>query len=228
MKEDQPTLKKHWLTKQQFKKTVATSACCLLLLAAASIVICSRLIENRAESKVYDEVAEIPYNKTALLLGTSPTLKNGNENLYYVYRIEAAVKLYRAGKVKQIIISGDHRKQNYNEPEEMKQALMKQSVPDSIIHLDYAGFRTLDSVVRAKEIFGQDSITVISQQFHNERAIFLAERHGIHAIGFNAENVSRYNGLKTTIREYLARVNVFLDIAIDKQPHFLGDKIEIE
>lgn len=191
-------------------------------------MICNELIVSSSCNKTYNDIAEVPYNKTALLLGTSPKLKNGNDNLYYVHRIEAAAKLYRAGKIKNIIISGDNRKKEYSEPEEMRQDLIAQSVPDSIIYLDYAGFRTLDSVVRAKEIFGQDSITIISQQFHNERAIFLSDRSGIYAIGFNAENVSKYYGFKTTVREYLARVKVFLDMAMNKQPHFLGERVEIK
>lgn len=177
---------------------------------------------------MYDEVAEIPYGQTALLLGTSPKLKSGNDNLYFIYRIEAAAQLYKAGKIKYIIISGDNKKRNYNEPEAMKEALIQQSVPENIIYLDYAGFRTLDSVVRAKEIFGQDSITVISQQFHNERAIYLAQKYGLHAIGYNVQDVSKYYGLKTQLREYLARVKMFIDIIMNKQPHFLGEKIELK
>ena len=103
-------------------------------------------------------------------------LKNGNNNLYFDYRILAAVELYKAGKIKYILISGDNRKKDYNEPEEMKKALIQKGVPAKFIYLDYAGFRTLDSVVRAKEVFGQNQLTIISQRFHNERAIYLAEK----------------------------------------------------
>ena len=100
-------------------------------------------------------------------------------------------------------------------------------IPEKFIYLDYAGFRTLDSVVRAKEVFGQNRLTIISQRFHNERAIYLAEKNGIDAIGYNAQNVNAYAGLKTNIRELLARVKMFIDLGIDKQPHFLGEKIII-
>lgn len=227
MKRDQSISRKCWYKTKHVPQTVIISLCCVLFILISSIIVCNKLIENKSCDKVYNELAKIPYNKTALLLGTSPKLKSGNDNLYYLHRIEAAVQLYQAGKIKRIIISGDNRKHDYNEPEEMRQDLIAQAVPDSIIYLDYAGFRTLDSVVRAKKVFGQDSITIISQQFHNERAIFLAERYGIHAIGFNAENVSKYYGLKTTAREYLARVKVFFDIAMSKQPHFLGERVEI-
>lgn len=175
----------------------------------------------------YTEISDIPANNVGLLLGTSSKLKSGNNNLYFDYRIDAAVELYKAGKINYILISGDNRKEDYNEPEEMKKALMQKGVPEKSIYLDYAGFRTLDSVVRAKEVFGQTRLTIISQRFHNERAIYLAEKNGITAIGFNARDVDVYAGLKTNIRELFARVKMFIDLAIDKQPHFLGEKYKL-
>lgn len=192
-----------------------------------SLIVCNQTIKKHTAAQIYNEVITIPQNKVGLLLGTSPKLKNGNNNLYFDYRILAAVELYKAGKIKYILISGDNRREDYNEPEEMKKALMQKGIPEKFIYLDYAGFRTLDSVVRAKEVFGQNQLTIISQRFHNERAIYLAERNGINAIGYNAKDVNAYAGLKTNIRELLARVKMFIDLAIDKQPHFLGEKIII-
>lgn len=216
-------------SKRFFSRKNILISCILLLLCVIGILFyCNKTVEDVALNKTHDKLAEIPYCQTALLLGTSPKLKNGKDNLYFIYRIKAAAELYQAGKIKYIIISGDNSKQSYNEPEAMKQALIQLSIPENIIYLDYAGFRTLDSVVRAKEIFGQNSITVISQQFHNERAIYLAEKYGIHAIGYNAQDVSIYSGFKTQIREYLARIKMFIDILVNKQPHFLGDRIELK
>lgn len=192
-----------------------------------SLIVCNQTIKKHTAAQIYSEVITIPQNKVGLLLGTSPKLKNGNNNLYFDYRILAAVELYKAGKIKYILISGDNRREEYNEPEEMKKALIQKGVPEKFIYLDYAGFRTLDSVVRAKEVFGQNQLTIISQRFHNERAIYLAEKNGINAIGYNAKDVNAYAGLKTNIRELLARVKMFIDLAIDKQPHFLGEKIII-
>ena len=192
-----------------------------------SLIVCNQTIKKHTAAQIYSEVITIPQNKVGFLLGTSPKLKNGNNNLYFDYRILAAVELYKAGKIKYILISGDNRREEYNEPEEMKKALMQKGVPEKFIYLDYAGFRTLDSVVRAKEVFGQNQLTIISQRFHNERAIYLAEKNGINAIGYNAKDVNAYAGLKTNIRELLARVKMFIDLAIDKQPHFLGEKIII-
>lgn len=199
----------------------------IALLCTITIIICNRKIKRFADSKTYTEVTAIPRNDVGLLLGTSPKLKNGNNNLYFDYRILAAAELYKAGKIRYILISGDNRKKDYNEPEEMKKALIQKGVPESTIYLDYAGFRTLDSVVRAKEIFGQSRITIISQRFHNERAIYLAGKNGIYAIGYNAQDVNAYAGIKTNARELLARVKMFIDLAVDKQPHFLGEKIVI-
>lgn len=199
----------------------------IALLCTITIIVCNRKVKGYADSKTYAEVMAIPHNDVGLLLGTSPKLKNGNNNLYFDYRILAAAELYKAGKIRYILISGDNRKKDYNEPEEMKKALMQKGVPEGAIYLDYAGFRTLDSVVRAHEVFGQSRLTVISQRFHNERAIYLAGKNGIDAIGYNAKDVNAYAGIKTNARELLARVKMFIDLAIDKQPHFLGEKIVI-
>jgi SanA protein len=154
-------------------------------------------------------------------------LQNGNINLYYKYRLEAAINLYNAKKITFVVISGDNGTKSYDEPTDFKEDLIKAGIPENKIYLDYAGFRTLDSVVRIKEIFGQTAVTIISQEFHNERAIYLAEHFNIKAIGFNAKDVSGRYGIKVQIREYLARVKVFVDIIFDIEPKFLGDKITI-
>jgi len=199
----------------------------LFLFVIIGIFGCYEVIAWRTKGKLHERVETLPKVRTGLLLGTSPKLRDGRDNAYFVHRIQAAAELYKAGKVKYILVSEDNRRKYYNEPVKMKQALLKQAVPDSAIYLDYAGFRTLDSVVRAKEVFGQDSVMIISQRFHNERAIFLAEHFGLCAVGFNARDVSTHWGLKTRIREYLARVKVFVDLLTNKQPHFLGGQIKI-
>lgn len=211
----------------RMKRKLLYTILVIATLCTISLIVCNRTIKKHAATQVYDEIIAIPQNNVGLLLGTSPKLKNGNNNLYFDYRIIATVELYKAGKIKYILISGDNRREDYNEPEEMKKALMQKGVPEKAIYLDYAGFRTLDSVVRAKEVFGQSRLTIISQRFHNERAIYLAEKNGINAIGYNAKDVNAYSGLKTNVRELFARVKMFIDLAIDKQPHFLGEKVII-
>ncbi len=198
-----------------------------IIILFVSIFVSNYVITNNAKQKMFTDVQVIPKNKVGLLLGTSKYAIGGGINLYYKYRLESAVKLYKSGKIDFILVSGDNGSARYDEPTVFKKDLIKTGIPKEKIILDYAGFRTLDSVVRAKEIFGQNTITIISQQFHNERAIYLAEHFGINAIGFNAKDVSVSYGIKVTLREYLARVKVFIDIFIGKQPKFLGDKMPI-
>lgn len=198
-----------------------------LVVVVGIISYCNLCINQYARPFIYDRTDSIPACHVGLLLGTSPKLSDGRNNLYFDYRIAATIDLFHAGKINYILISGDNRRHNYNEPAEMQKALLQQGIPDSVIRMDYAGFRTLDSVVRAKRIFGQDSLTVISQRFHNERAIFLGSQYGIYIRGFNARDVNIYTGFKTQIRELLARVKVFADILTNKQPHHLGEKVEI-
>lgn len=200
----------------------------LIVAALVFIAISNYAIESYAQEKTYNEVSAIQKNKVGLVLGTSKTLQNGRINLYFKYRIEATVALYKAGKIEFVLVSGDNSTLSYDEPTDFKEALIKKGIPEHKIFLDYAGFRTLDSVIRAKEIFGQEKITIISQEFHNERAIYLAGKNDIEAIGFNARDVSRRYGLKVQLREYLARTKVFFDMLLGVEPKFLGEKIEIK
>ncbi|MCR4860644.1 MAG: YdcF family protein [Bacteroidales bacterium] len=205
----------------------------LLMLAALAglavllVVFCDLRIRSYSAPRLYADPQELPHRHAALLLGTSSNFRDGRPNLYFTNRIEAARTLLELGKVDKILVSGDNRHISYNEPQMMRKALLSRGVPDSLIVLDYAGFRTLDSVIRAKEVFGQDTYIVVSQRFHNERAVFIAGRHGIDAIGFDAEDVHSLGGLRTRLRELLARVKVFVDLATHQGPHFLGEKVEM-
>ncbi|MCU0444708.1 MAG: YdcF family protein [Microscillaceae bacterium] len=199
-----------------------------LLLAIGAMYIANWHIDHYAEKFVFDDYETMPVNKVGLLLGTSKRLRDGSVNLYFKYRIEAAINLYNAGKIKYIIVSGDNSQIYYNEPIDMKKALLKGGIPPEAIYLDYAGFRTLDSVVRGKKIFGQQKLTIISQEFHNKRAIFIANRYGIEAIGFNARDVSISLGFKTQMREKFARLMTIFDLyLLNTQPKFLGESIQI-
>ncbi|MEQ8422367.1 MAG: ElyC/SanA/YdcF family protein [Arenibacter algicola] len=189
---------------------------------------CNKIIKKATEKRTYWSVDNIPKNRVGLVLGTSNKLVGGGSNPYYTNRIKATLELYKAGKIDFVLVSGDNGSQYYNEPNVFKKDLVKGGIPAERIFLDYAGFRTLDSMVRAKAIFGLEDVTIISQKFHNERAIYLAEKKGLHAIGFNADGISLNQGLKVQIREYFARVKVFIDLALNTQPKFFGDKIEIK
>ena len=201
----------------------------LLLFANLLFVITANYsIEKNARAKTFDDFNNFDKRKVGLVLGTSKYLKSGHVNPYFKYRIDAATELFENKKVDFILISGDNGSKFYDEPTAFKNELIKRGIPENRIYLDYAGFRTLDSVVRAKEIFGQTELIVISQKFHNERAIYLAEKNGISAIGYNAKDVSKRFGLKVQLREYLARTKMFLDILVGVKPKFLGEKILIE
>ncbi|MCL1943486.1 MAG: YdcF family protein [Candidatus Azobacteroides sp.] len=192
-----------------------------------SVWLANYKINSATRYNVYENINAVPYNKVGLVLGTSKYLRANTLNPYFKYRIDAAANLFKAGKISYIVVSGDNRHHSYNEPEDMKKALMEQGIPKEKIYLDYAGFRTLDSVVRINMIFGQSSFTVISQKFHNERAVFIAENYGLNAVGYNARDVEIPLGFKVKVREIFARVKVFIDLLIGKDPKFLGEPIEI-
>ena len=192
-----------------------------------SVYFSDSIIEKAALGKVYTDTGSIPHNEVGLLLGTGKYLSTGTLNPYYRYRIEAAADLLKAGKIRYLVISGDNSRKDYNEPAYMQSDLIAEGIDTSRLFLDYAGFRTFDSVVRLKEIFGQDSATIISQPFHNERALYIASREGIHAVGYNAQDVGSRFGLKVQAREKLARVKVFIDYLFNEKPKYLGSRVTI-
>ncbi len=209
---------------KKFKIICAVS----VILIIGIIITCNQIINNSTNDLIFNKIENIPHNKVGLLLGTSKYLKSGQPNMYFFNRINAAVELYKAGKIDFIIASGDNNSVEDNEPLDMKNKLIQKGVPEEKIYLDYAGFRTYDSVVRMNKIFSQTSFTIISQEFHNRRAIYIANQLGLNTIGYNANDVSTYNGFKTQAREKLARVKVFIDFLMNKEPKFLGEKIEIQ
>ncbi|WP_397363448.1 vancomycin high temperature exclusion protein [Olleya sp. R77988] len=200
----------------------------LVILLCLAVLFANFHITYNAEQKLYDTVKSIPKNRVGLVLGAGKYVGNSKHvNLYYKYRLEAAFLLYKNKKIDIILISGDNSTTDYDEPSTFKSDLIKLGVPANKIVLDYAGFRTLDSVVRAKAVFGLESFTIISQRFHNERAIYLAENQNLKVIGFNAKDIKGRYGLRTKLREYLARSKAIIDVIINKQPKFLGPKINI-
>lgn len=186
------------------------------------------IISAKAQPFLKNSIAEVEPVKVAVLLGTSQFLSNGQKNQYFEFRMNAAAELYNSGKVQYILVSGDNRQRNYNEPIAMQNALIKRGIPEENIVLDYAGFRTLDSMIRAREVFGQKRFVVVSQKFHNERAVYIARKKGIEAFGYNARDVEVRAGFKTRVREVLARTKMMLDLYILRtQPHFLGEEVKI-
>ncbi len=200
----------------------------LLLLTLATVLTINYVVGRATRGQIYTEVADIPKNKVGLLLGTAKYMDKARNiiNPYYQNRIDAAVRLYMAGKIDYIIVSGDNSTQYYNEPLLMKRDLMAQGVPEKRILFDYAGLRTLDSILRCRDIFGQKSFTIISQRFHDERAIYIANNKQLATVGYVAEDGAFDIGFE--VRERLARVKMMLDLLTNKQAAFYGDKVEIK
>lgn len=193
-----------------------------------AVIAADRLIDAAAEGKTFFDATVIPHRRVALLLGCSRQLSNGRNNLFFAYRVAAAQQLYQNRKMDYLIVSGDNQTVGYDEATDLKRALVAGGIPVERIYCDYAGFRTLDSIVRAKEVFGQTNIIVISQEFHNQRAIYIARHEGIDALGFNARDVVSFQGYRTRFREYFARVKTVLDLYLLRtRPKFLGSSITI-
>jgi len=201
---------------------IVTSICLLLLVI---IFACHSIVVGNASGRTYDEVDAISHNRYGLLLATSPITPGGAHNFYFDNRIKAADELYKAGKIDYIIASGsDYTKEQKNgcdEPAAIRDSLVSRGIPTERIILDYEGLRTINSIVKAKETYGLDSVTLISQEYHNERAIYLADHYNLHAIGYNSAPSPIFrNRIKNTLREYLARPKMFLDLAFGEKPMF--------
>ena len=183
-------------------------------------------VSRATADRLHRSVESVPVNRAGLLLGTSPYVVSGRANPFFRYRIEAAADLYRAGRIEFIIASGDNRHHSYNEPMQMRRALIAAGVPEDVIFLDYAGFRTLDSIVRAAKVFGQHSFTVISQEFHIRRALYIAHHYSLDAVAYTARDVPGYTGVSVQAREILARALAVLDLHVfGTEPRFLGEPV---
>lgn len=205
------------------------------LLIAAVIATAEIYTSSAARGRICSSAQEIPdgdhsdqAEAVGLVLGCSPYI-GSVKNLYFVHRITAAAELWKSGKVSALIVSGDNKKHNYNEPREMKRALIKAGVPANRIICDYAGLRTLDSVVRASKIFQAKRLIIISQLFHNKRALAIARHHNIEACALNATEVKQKRlWLRSFLRERAARACMILDLwLLDTQPRHLGEPVPL-
>lgn len=183
----------------------------IMVVGLAVVACCEIAVYNASKRRVYSDVEGIPHREVGLLLGTNPKGRRGGANTFYNHRIDAAVALYEAGKVDRFIISGAKKGPDYDEPQAMREALVARGVPDSIFILDGQGFHTIESIVRAKEVYEVDSVTIISQEFHNKRSLYMAKHNGLDAIAYNAANTTilRWRILMF-LRERASRVKAVL------------------
>jgi SanA protein len=198
----------------------------ILILGSALALIPSLIIDSESDGLTFSEIASVPYYKVGLVLGCPKKLSGGRENRYFSTRIKAAENLFRAGKIEYLLVSGDNVSRGCNETVSMRSDLIKNGIPADRIFCDFRGMRTFDSIVRAQTVFGFDNFLIISQEFHNRRAVFIARHHGINAVGFNAEDVDFSEDSLTHLREFLSRLRAVLDIYILRpEPRFPGEKI---
>lgn len=212
------------------RKKIVLIITLVVFLPIVLIGLCYLSIDYNAYGRTFNDIKNVPEHEYGLLLGTSPIAPQGAHNFYFDNRIKAAVELYTAGKIKKIIASGGNywqddegnfRENGCNELRSMQDSLVKYGVPREVILLDYDGTRTLNSIAKAKEVYRLDSCVIISQQYHNERAIKQADHYGLKAVGYNAlPSHIRRNRVKNLARELLARVKLYIDLWFGKKPQF--------
>ena len=202
----------------------------LTIIGIICLIGCYSHISSSVDEFLYSEqnIDLIPEKRVGLVLGTTMRLPGGRINQFFKNRIDAAFALYQAGKVDFLLVSGDNSRKDYDEPNDMRQSLVNMGIPEDRIYCDYAGFRTLDSVIRAKKVFNATEITIISQEFHVERALYIAHQKGMNAMGFIAKDAYFRPTSYTHFREYLARFAALIDVhVINRRPKFLGPKVTI-
>ena len=192
----------------------------------AVLLIIDFYIGSFSRRKLYYDVNDVPHRPVALILGCNKYFEE-RINLFYLYRINAAYELWKFGKINAILVSGDNSRRDYDEPTNMKADLIAKGVPAEYITIDYAGFRTLDSIIRAGKVFNLEDYIVVSQPFHCGRAVYLAKQHGQDVIAFCADDVRSTAGFKLRLREVLARNKAVFDIFTNKQPKYLGKQEKI-
>lgn len=201
----------------------------VLLILGLGLLYSINLYVAKQGSPIYSSLKSVPAKNAALLLGTAKYIGKGKKNYFYTYRIQAAVRLWKSGKIKAIVVSGDNSTKYYDETTAMYKDLVKAGIPVRYISKDYAGFRTFDSVVRAEAIFELKDYIIISQKFHLERALFIAKAKGQDVIGYMAKDIpGTAAAYRMKFREYLARVKAFLDVYIlNTQAKFYGKKEKV-
>ncbi|QIQ22115.1 ElyC/SanA/YdcF family protein [Zophobihabitans entericus] len=198
----------------------------LFIITIAAILLIDRWISHKTSPYIYTSIDDLPKRSIGVVLGTAKYVRTGVLNQFYTYRIQGAIDLYQSYKVDHLLLSGDNALRSYNEPITMQRDLLKAKIPLSAIHLDFAGFRTLDSVIRANRVFDANEFTIITQEFHCERAIFIALSQGIQAQCYAVPSPSEMKMVR--VREILARIGAFLDVYIlNKEPKFLGPMLPI-
>lgn len=205
---------------------VALRVAAVALMAGALAWYAERRLDRAAEAKSFSDVGNVPAANVALVLGTAPIGPEGGPNRYFVYRLDAAAALYKAGKAKYFIVSGT-REGRYDEPTAMRAGLIERGVPAEAIYRDFGGNRTLESIVRARRVYGQTRLIIVSQRFHLARALFLALHEGIDARGFEARDVDQPYSIFTELRRYPSAMRAYWDVWNGMRAEDVGKPVRI-
>jgi SanA protein len=200
---------------------VIVLSCCLFALSGvgALLLLCQWWVYAAGDNRIFERIGNVPENEVGLVLGTAKWAAKGKLNRFFSYRMDAAFRLYKSGKVRRLLLSGNGIDQGRSEPEQMRNDLIGRGIPAAALDIDNSGIRTLDSIVRAKRIYGLNRMTIVSQEFHIRRALFFCRAYGIDAVGFNAENVPASEARRTFLREFLARIDAVLEITLSMILH---------
>jgi SanA protein len=196
----------------------------IVVATVGALVGADRACQIAANGRIFRSVDSVPANDVALVLGTAKKTPRGSVNLHFNQRIEAAAKLYHSAKVRHLLVSGDNHIAGYDEPGDMRDALVATGVPANAITCDYAGFRTLDSVLRAQTVFGLTNFTIVTEEFHCPRSLWIAQQHRLNAVAFAAPDLqSKRWTWRVKARETLACAWCALDLyVLRRQPKFSG------
>ena len=224
---ENPAILRHPFIK---KRRIALAAALLILALSAALLLANWWVLRQSAARLITDIAMLPANDVAIVLGSSKTIEGGRyRNPFFERRMNTAAQLYHAGKVRHLLVSGDNSRKSYDEPTWMRDALIARGVPASAITLDCAGFRTLDTMARARAVFGLTKATIVTDDFHEPRALFLASAHGLDAVGFPSEHVPEAWSKTTRLREVGSRVKACLDVyVLRKKPKFYGPPVAID
>jgi SanA protein len=214
--------------KQNMRRKIVVAFLLVIACSVGSISGALALVRRASAGRLYGGTADIPHREVGLVLGCTRRLGDGTPKPFFNSRVRAAIELFQARKVDYLLVSGDNHTMGYDEATDMRDSLLQAGIPANRIYCDCAGFRTLDSIVRARDVFGLKEVTMVSQEFHNQRAIFLSAHEGIDAIGYNAQDVDLGDASGAHRRDSLAKVKAVLDIYLLRtRPHFLGPRVSI-
>jgi SanA protein len=208
-------------------RVLITALVSLVVLVVGAMVAAWWWLDSASEPFAADRPETAQTAEVALVLGAAPFLDDGRPNRFFEHRLDAAADLHRAGKVKFLLVSGDSVHPSYDETTAMKRGLVKRGVPAEVVYRDPAGVRTLDSVLRARDLYGMRRMVIVSQDFHVRRAVWLAREHGIEAFGLDAQGVSPFDALDSWARQFPSALKAVLDIWTGSVARYRGKPVRI-